>query len=683
MHKATLKSHQKQAEFLEAYGQTPSVVAACEQIGVAERTVYDWAKRYPEFGREFQKVQQEKAKRAAAVQRASAQSFGMVYDHRRELPPKGTFTEWRRRYIGRQVEDHQQELVQAYEDRTNLVVISLLPPGAGKDTTAGDFLLYETCDNRDLRAAWIMRGETFAKRRVGERLDPYLTDPRTYEGAPPGPTSVQPEASLITDYGPFKYKKGMIDGNGEKLEPSTWTKNEIYFLKPGAPEADPNLWATGMEGQLYGSRIDLLVVSDVFDRENQLTETARQSQYAWLMGTAMSRLDESGRLIVLGTRCLPGDNYERMIDELVGDAAVVHQGRHYTKYANGVAVVIMPAISVDDNGDEESYWPDRFPLDSQFVLPDGTRVEADIDDPQLVTQLQQQHGPHLKRIRGLREIRERNRELFDTMYQQNPPDIVTGDFTDETLNRADDDNRTFGVYRSNELIVIGADPARSAGAAWVAWGVDRENETITVIDSFFGTKLGIGGLKSKLVVAPITTYQPLAYCYEVNREAAVIEDPEIERLFDDFGVKLVRHQTHHANRTNSTIGVPSLSFYMRNGTIRFPAQTAEDRARSNQIKEHFKTWDRKEAMDTHRKHLKGQPDDLAMAAWVGFIEALALLNKKRNRTTHRQMPVPDSVQRQWDRMQQRRRDKQYIDERERGSQPSMKELVSLVLGGDT
>ena len=204
---------------------------------------------------------------------------------------------------------------------------------------------------RATTGTYVPRGSCVARRSRSaasvRRLDPYLTDPRTYHGAPPGPTSVEPEASLIVDYGPFKYKKGMIDGNGDKLEPSTWTKNEIYFLKPGAPEADPNLWATGMEGQLYGSRIDLLVVSDVFDRENQLTLTARESQYSWLMGTAMSRLDESGRLIVLGTRCLPGDNYERMIDELVGDAPVVYQGKHYTKYANGVAVVIMPAISVE------------------------------------------------------------------------------------------------------------------------------------------------------------------------------------------------------------------------------------------------------------------------------------------------------------------------------------------------
>ena len=269
------------------------------------------------------------------------------------------------------------------------------------------------------------------------------------------------------------------------------------------------------------------------------------------------------------------------------------------------------------------------------------------------------------------------------MYQQNPPDIVTGDFTDETMDRADDPTRTIGVYRSNELIVIGADPARSGGAAWVAWGVDRDAGTVTLIDSFFGSKLGIGGLKSKLVVNPVTTYHPLTYTYEINREAAVVEDPEIERLFDDFGVRLVKHQTHHANRTNSTIGVPSLSFYMRNGTIRWPTQTAKDRDQVRMVKEHFKTWDRKEALGTQRKALKGQPDDLAMAAWVGFIEALALLEKNRRTTRSMQMPVPDSVQRQWDRMQQRRRDKKYIEQRERGTRPSMAELVTLVThGGD-
>jgi hypothetical protein len=595
------------------------------------------------------------------------------------MPDKGTFTEWSRKYIGRAVELHQEELVEAYEDRSNLIIISLLPPGAGKDTKAGDFISYEICDNRDLRAAWVMRGETFSRRRVAERIDPYFTDPKTYRNAPPGITSTVPTASLIEDYGPFKFRKGMVDRDGKKCEPTTWTKQEIYFLKTGAPEADPNLWATGMEGQMYGSRVDLMVMSDVFDRENQLTVTKRESQYAWVMGTAMSRLDEAGRLIILGTRCLPGDNYERLINTMVGEAPVVYQGRHYTKYANGVAVVIMPAIEYNDEGEEVSYWPDKFPLDSHFELPDGTRILADEADE---VYLAQKYGGMVKRIRGLREIRERDRDLFDTMYQQKPPDEITGDFNDATLDAADDEERTFGMYPTNELIVIGADPARSAGAAWVAWGVDRDKGTITLIDFFFGEKLGISGIKSKLVLQPITRFNPVWYCYETNREAAVIEDPEIMKVFADLGVNLKRHNTNVGNRGSMTIGVPSLSFYMRSGAIRWPTQTAKDRDRIKLVKDHFKTWDRKEALNLNRAALKAHPDDIAMAAWVGFVKALALLQRRSGGRTKQAMPVPHKIQEKFDRMAERSREKKYVKKHERHKQPNMKELIQLVIGSD-
>jgi hypothetical protein len=395
-------------------------------------------------------------------------------------------------------------------------------------------------------------------------------------------------------------------------------------------------------------------------------------------GGSIAWIDESGRLIVLGTRCLPGDNYERLINAMVGEAPVVYQGRHYTKYANGVAVVTMPAIEFNDEGDEQSYWPDRFPLESKYELPDGTRIPIEDADHKALTE---KYGGRVKRIRGLREIRERDRDLFDTMYQQKPPAEITGDFTDDTLNAADDEERTFGTYRPRELIVIGADPARSAGAAWVAWGVDRERGTITLIDYFYGERLGIVGLKSRLVVQPITQYDPVWYCYETNREAAVVDDPEIQSVFKDYGVNLHRHHTHHANRGSTVIGVPALSFYMRSRVIRWPTMTANDRDRLMLVKDHFKTWDRKESLDINRAHLKSHPDDLAMAAWVGFIKALALLERRSGGQAQKAMPIPKSVQQKWDRMRERSREAKHIREKE-GSRPSMSELVRIATGGE-
>jgi hypothetical protein len=255
VHKGTTKKRVNQDEFLKAYAQTPSIRSACKAIDMSTHAFENWRNTDPVFMRAFKELRAKTDSQALRQSKVIKENYGLLYNHEKEMPDKGTFAEWRRKYIGRPVSAHQTELVEAYEDRSNLVIFSLLPPGAGKDTTAGDFLLYEVCNDRDHRAAWVMRGETFARRRVAERLDPYLTDERTYVNAPPGPDCTQPTENLIIDYGPFKFKRGMIDLKGEKMEPTTWTKQEIYFLKSGAPEADPNLWATGMEGQMYGSRI--------------------------------------------------------------------------------------------------------------------------------------------------------------------------------------------------------------------------------------------------------------------------------------------------------------------------------------------------------------------------------------------------------------------------------------------
>jgi len=272
------------------------------------------------------------------------------------------------------------------------------------------------------------------------------------------------------------------------------------------------------------------------------------------------------------------------------------------------------------------------------------------------------------------------------MYQQSPPAWITGDFSDEVLNAANDETRTFGVYRPNELLVIGADPARTAGAAWVAWGVDRDKGTITMIDYFYGEKLGITGLKSKLVVQPITLYNPVWYCYEVNREAAVVDDPEIQKVFKDFGVNLHRHFTHSGNRSSAghgttSIGVPALSFYMRSRIIRWPTMTASDRERMLTVFDHFQVWDRKEELGLKRAQLKSFPDDLAMSAWIGFVKALELLERGgRKRGFQLAMPVPASVQRKFDRMTERSNEKRKIKEREHSSSPSMRDLYDAVIG---
>ena len=587
-----------------------TIEEALAQCGIHRSTVQGWRNTDPTFKRRWYT-----AKQSGANQRA-AKDAPSVYDPGRKMRQKPGYEQWLREYLGFPVPAHLQPVATAVEDRTNLVVIVLGPPGCGKDTTGGNFVLHESCDGHK-RVAWIMESEKFSIRRMNERLGPYLTEPKTYDHTPDIPGGTKPTRNLIEDYGPFQWEKGMKYPDGTPVERPRWSAEEKYFITSRAPEADPNLWATGIQGALYGSRVDLMVISDPFTTENQKSPTARFDQMQWLRGTAKSRLDEGGRLLILGTRVASYDNYGVLLDEFTKGARVIYEDGYYQKWSNGTATVIFPALLTDENGEDVSYWPERFPLHGRLIEKDGTSHRVDDLDDEAYMALSESGA---RRERGLYEIRDADEATFQTLYQQNPPASSSGDFTEAILNHCDDPTRTLGVTRAGEVLVLGIDPARSGGAAWVLWGWDAKAGTATVVDCFFGEKLGMVGLREKLLVDPTLRYLPRYLCYEMNYEASVLDHPDVKDAMQSTATELVRHRTDR-NRSDSDIGLPGMVFKMREGMIRFPTATADDERRMRQLKDHFLAWDIKTATQRTRSgQFKHIPDDLAMAAWIGFVK---------------------------------------------------------------
>jgi len=365
-----------------------------------------------------------------------------------------------------------------------------------------------------------------------------------------------------------------------------------------------------------------MVVSDPFDQENQGSPLARADQLQWLELTAESRLDESGRLIILGTRVAPYDNYGILLERYTKGAHVIFEDGYYQKWSNGTATVVYPALQYNEDGDEISYWPERFPLNDYFELPSGEAVPVEgLSDEQHMEIV----GKGAKRARGLRGIREDKAETFATAYQQNPPESTSGDFTQALLDHCDDVDRTVGVVQPGEILVLGVDPARSGGASWVLWGWHPKKETATVIDLFYGERLGMQGLREKLILEPIRRYMPRYFVYEANIEASVLEHPEIKDALRETATELVLHRTGR-NRSDSDVGLPGMVFKMRDGTIRFPARTADDVRVMQGLKQHFLAWDAKSVVE--RARVKHIPDDRAMAAWVGFTKVRDLMTKQ-------------------------------------------------------
>ena len=141
---------------------------------------------------------------------------------------------------------------------------------------------------------------------------------------------------------------------------------------------------------------------------------------------------------------------------------------------------------------------------------------------------------------------------------------VAGDFTEETLDRAKNPDRTFGVAHAHELVFIGIDPAIRYGAAWVALAVDRRENVVTLVDFFFGDNLGVTGIKDRLILEPLAKWNPVWLCYETNRESAVLEDSLIVDAIRSAGVSVFKHHTGR-ERGSADVGPGSIAHFMRSG----------------------------------------------------------------------------------------------------------------------
>ena len=78
---------------------------------------------------------------------------------------------------------------------------------------------------------------------------------------------------------------------------------------------DPSLQATGLFGNVMGSRYDWAVFDDILDAENTRTATPRQHAWDWLRATVFGRLTEEAQVAFLGNAWHPDDAMHRLEKE--------------------------------------------------------------------------------------------------------------------------------------------------------------------------------------------------------------------------------------------------------------------------------------------------------------------------------------------------------------------------------
>lgn len=79
-----------------------------------------------------------------------------------------------------------------------------------------------------------------------------------------------------------------------------WTMHQLY-VKRSSRAKDPSFQTCGIHGNILGARIDLLILDDLLDYENTLSQTQRNDLWNWFHATLEGRLTKNARVWCVGT----------------------------------------------------------------------------------------------------------------------------------------------------------------------------------------------------------------------------------------------------------------------------------------------------------------------------------------------------------------------------------------------
>ncbi len=151
---------------------------------------------------------------------------------------------------------------------------------------------------------------------------------------------------VISESEPFRELFGNLRGSS-KWTDSEWRRKGSRY----AASKDMTMVTGGVNNSsAVSKRFDLIFCDDILDAENTYTIDRREKTEDWFWKTMKpAQAAEGASIIVVGTRWVEGDLYERLID------------------TNHWPSLVIPAITKDDNGNDVSYWPEVWPLERLYA----------------------------------------------------------------------------------------------------------------------------------------------------------------------------------------------------------------------------------------------------------------------------------------------------------------------------
>jgi hypothetical protein len=370
-----------------------------------------------------------------------------------------TFAEFRQKFLHSRTFPHQQNIVDVIEGRepgwlhpsmkfepglaANRILINIPPNHAKSITITVDYVTWQVCRNPNFRVLIVSQTQQLAADFL-YAIKQRLTHPMYQE--------------LQTAY---------AAGVGFNSKSASWQATRVTFgdeLRESS-EKDPNIEAVGIGGQIYGKRADMIIVDDAVTLKNA---NEFEKQIRWLTQDVRSRLNPTGKLIVIGTRVASVDLYRELRSE--------------DRYPGGLVpwkYLAMPALLEADEDPDK--WVTLWPFsDAPF---DG-QAEADKNEEGLY--------PRWSGRNLYNERQAMDTSTWALVYQQQ--DISENAAFDPVCVKGSID----GMRKSGRLepgypghpkdlsgfsIICGLDPAMVGDTAAICYAIDRSSNKRYIVDA--------------------------------------------------------------------------------------------------------------------------------------------------------------------------------------------------------
>jgi hypothetical protein len=520
------------------------------------------------------------------------------------------FSEFRQRYLHSRTFPHQQNLIDVIEGRppgwlhpsmkyepglaNNRILLNIPPNHAKSMTVTVDYVTWQVCQNPNFRVLIVSQTQQLAADFL-YAIKQRLTHPN-YEAL----------------------QQAYAAGVGFNSKTASWQATRVTFgdeLRESS-EKDPNIEAVGIGGQIYGKRADMIIVDDAVTLKNA---NEFEKQIRWLTQDVRSRLNPTGKLIIVGTRVTAIDLYKELRSE--------------DRYPGGLVpwtYLAMPALlTTDENPDKwETLWPaSDAPFDGQ--------VESDLNEDGLYPRW---NGRNLYNERQAMDA-----STWALVYQQQ--DISDDAIFDPVCVRGSID----GMRKAGRLVpghpghprdlsgfsvICGLDPAMVGDTAVVCYAIDRVSHKRYIVDAIKITRPTPAAIR-QLIFDWTGLYQPSEWIVEKNAfQSFLTQDEGIRQNLASRGVLLREHHTG-TNKWDSGFGVASMSTlfgtkqfdgkHHRDNLIHLPSDQTEN---VKALIEQLITWS---------PSTKGKTD-MVMALWFCEIRAREMLNQGMHKTHHMKNP---------------------------------------------